>query len=64
MARSRGVRSAGSTLQYAATKDNDDSESVLRSFKGLTISSVADGRIVSLSELRQAAARLVRAGRN
>jgi DNA-directed RNA polymerase delta subunit len=51
MARSRGVRSAGSTLQYAATKDTDDSESVLRLFEDLTISSVADGRIVSLSEL-------------
>jgi hypothetical protein len=45
MTRSRGLRSAG------ATKDVDDSESVLRLFEDLTISSVADGRIVSLSEL-------------
>ena len=45
MTRSRGVRSAG------ATKDADDSESVLRLFEDLSISSVADDRIVSLSEL-------------
>lgn len=51
MTRSRGVRSVGATLEYAATNDVDDSESVLRLFEDLTISSVADGRIVSLSEL-------------
>ena len=47
MTRSRGVRPAG------ATKDADDSErlSVLRLFEDLSISSVADGHIVSLSEL-------------
>ncbi len=51
MARSRGARAADATSQYATTKDVDDSESVLRLFEGLAISSVADGRIVSLSEL-------------
>ncbi|KAA6426057.1 MAG: hypothetical protein FRX49_03909 [Trebouxia sp. A1-2] len=51
MTRSRGLRSAGATLPYAPTKDIDDSESVLRLFEDLTISNVADGRIVSLSEL-------------
>ena len=51
MARSRGARAAHATSQHATTKDVDDSEIVLRLFEGLAISSIADGRIVSLSEL-------------